>query len=994
MEENENKKKNRILTFVLGVLAGLFLASTVTTSVLLGVKNADFNELTSLKEELNISITNLTIQINSLNEQKESLNEQIHTITVEKQNLQAQKQNLEEQVEALEGDATQLEQQIDDLEDRIDKLDKKVESLEQQKSYLDNQIISLTEQLEEAVKQNNMFTVFYSNGSSNIKVVVVEKGKNVNDSDIPEVPSKTGYTGSWSNDGKNVQGHMVIYPQYEAIDYSVSLTNTNVSVEGTYSNEVSQDSPVVITFAANPGYELPVSVSVDGCSFIWDRETGTLTLNNPSKDVTVSVTGTLVRTYNIEWHKSNVYKGLSLYQTVCGARKSVVGATSKYINQVAGVTPINVGETENDDVNLYVVENEEQGYYDVYVLADSEIVFDKNDFLNPILFAPHPNKTVAHYSDIATLTPTEINSGDFVLVEEDETSENLPTCYTYYSSSNVEFCYSVLPNKASVSNYDDDFFADHYICAIEQDESYGNETVYYCYNSLTEELCFYDLSYGPFMCCQSESITVENVDTSNLVNFCGFFGACSEAKYIDFKGLDFDNAMLFKSMFASDASLTGADFWDIDTSKAISLETMFYECASLKALNVEDFDVSNVTTFYQMFSCCSNLTSLDVSKWDTSSAVSMQEMFSGIGNVENFDLSNFDTSKVENMTSMFDGCELETIDLTNCDFSSVKYMDSMFRATDATSILLPDDMDTSNLLSLEFAFENAAITSIDLSMIDTENVVSMYNTFAKSNITTIDISMWSSEDLIDCTEMFNWAESENIIFGEEFTTKKVTSMNAMFSHCYNVDVLDLSYFHDDSLENCSYMFYMDQDGKSDLSTIIASEHFNPLANVNIQNRYQMFKGCNLVVGGEGTTGADIGDGYVNGSGACIDGKVSTEGESKGLFTPAVKLTVSYTSSQGTRDVDYFTINNGEQYKFNINDGIHEFFDKYEDLVVKVGDVITVHTDDLDCITVYKYTYDEEHLTYITTPYDPSIKDYQFTIEQGYMYLITLGAAWN
>ena len=67
--------------------------------------------------------------------------------------------------------------------------------------------------------------------------------------------------------------------------YDITTTVTN----GTYSGDTTITDTAIITIAADSGYKLPDTVTVTGASQTWNKETGTLTLTNPTGAVTVSV---------------------------------------------------------------------------------------------------------------------------------------------------------------------------------------------------------------------------------------------------------------------------------------------------------------------------------------------------------------------------------------------------------------------------------------------------------------------------------------------------------------------------------------------------------------------------------------------------------------------------------------------------------------------------------------------------------------------------------
>lgn len=71
-----------------------------------------------------------------------------------------------------------------------------------------------------------------------------------------------------------------------AKSYAITATVTNGTATG--ANVIHTGETVALTIAANTGYNLPETVTVTGASQTWNKETGTLTLSNPTGAVTVS----------------------------------------------------------------------------------------------------------------------------------------------------------------------------------------------------------------------------------------------------------------------------------------------------------------------------------------------------------------------------------------------------------------------------------------------------------------------------------------------------------------------------------------------------------------------------------------------------------------------------------------------------------------------------------------------------------------------------------
>lgn len=83
-----------------------------------------------------------------------------------------------------------------------------------------------------------------------------------------------------------------------AKSYAITATVTNGTATG--ANVIHTGETVALTIAANTGYNLPDTVTVTGASQTWNKETGTLTLSNPTGAVTVLAVCAAAVTYPVK----------------------------------------------------------------------------------------------------------------------------------------------------------------------------------------------------------------------------------------------------------------------------------------------------------------------------------------------------------------------------------------------------------------------------------------------------------------------------------------------------------------------------------------------------------------------------------------------------------------------------------------------------------------------------------------------------------------------
>ena len=143
-----------------------------------------------------------------------------------------------------------------------------------------------------------------------------------------------------------------------------------------------------------------------------------------------------------------------------------------------------------------------------------------------------------------------------------------------------------------------------------------------------------------------ESISLTNVDTSNVTNMSEMFANCRYLTSLDLSGFDTSNVADMSYMFANCENLTSLDLSGFDTSNVTSMGEMFYYCTSLTSLNLNGFDTSKVIDMSEMFYKCSNLTSLDVSMFDTRNVTNIVCTFEGCDSLLELDLSNWDLSSL------------------------------------------------------------------------------------------------------------------------------------------------------------------------------------------------------------------------------------------------------------------------------------------------------------------------------------------------------------
>ena len=121
----------------------------------------------------------------------------------------------------------------------------------------------------------------------------------------------------------------------------INLTLTGVTGASSNPTKMFEGTTATLTFTANDGYTLPDSVSITGATVSWNKDTGTLTLSNPTNNITGTIAGVQEQTgYTV-----TVYNGNEPNRTV-----SVI-INGQIIKPGANYTFSNITELVFDDSN-------------------------------------------------------------------------------------------------------------------------------------------------------------------------------------------------------------------------------------------------------------------------------------------------------------------------------------------------------------------------------------------------------------------------------------------------------------------------------------------------------------------------------------------------------------------------------------------------------------------------------------------------------------------
>ena len=98
-------------------------------------------------------------------------------------------------------------------------------------------------------------------------------------------------------------------------------------------------------------------------------------------------------------------------------------------------------------------------------------------------------------------------------------------------------------------------------------------------------------------------LTTANLSNINapLSSISSLFFGCKKLETINLENINTSEVLNMDSVFFNNTSLLTLDLSSFDTSKVTSMKSMFSNCASLRNLDIRNFDFTNVTSYTSMF---------------------------------------------------------------------------------------------------------------------------------------------------------------------------------------------------------------------------------------------------------------------------------------------------------------------------------------------------------------------------------------------------------
>lgn len=147
---------------------------------------------------------------------------------------------------------------------------------------------------------------------------------------LPDNVTVTGAEFTWTKSSgtlvlSNPTSNVSVTVAGVAISRTITPTLTNVTAASGNATTIATGETKVLTYTANGGYTLPDSVTVTGATGVWNKDAGTLTLSNPTANVTFTIAGVEVAAagYNVTVTATDygfdIYDGQSASGTKLGS---------------------------------------------------------------------------------------------------------------------------------------------------------------------------------------------------------------------------------------------------------------------------------------------------------------------------------------------------------------------------------------------------------------------------------------------------------------------------------------------------------------------------------------------------------------------------------------------------------------------------------------------------------------------------------------------------
>ena len=278
------------------------------------------------------------------------------------------------------------------------------------------------------------------------------------------------------------------------------------------------------------------------------------------------------------------------------------------------------------------------------------------------------------------------------------------------------------------------------------------------------------------------------VNVTGITNLKYFFCKCYNMESVDLNGLDTSKVIDMSGMFYGCQVLDSLDVSNFNTANVVSMSDMMLGCNYMLNINLGDWDTSKVTDMSCMFACCLSIEEIDVSKFETGNVTNIEGMFEACKLLKEVDFSNHDLSNVQDAEAMFQRCHsIEKINFNGTKMNSLKKVSHMFNQCYNLKVVDVSGFNVSKVKKLRYMFaECNALQELDVSNFDTSSATDMTSMFLECGMKKIDISMFQMGKSPKTEYMFYGASLlEEVNLPDEMSVLGVE----MFYNCPNLQYL-------------------------------------------------------------------------------------------------------------------------------------------------------------------------------------------------------------
>ena len=413
-------------------------------------------------------------------------------------------------------------------------------------------------------------------------------------------------------------------------------------------------------------------------------------------------------------------------------------------------------------------------------------------------------------------------------------------------------------------------------------------------------------------CLNLISLDISGWDTSNVTDMSLMFNYCHiNIQPLNLSGWDTGNVTNMSQMFANFQNCNyPLDLSGWNTSKVTNMFSMFMSCTTTPSINITGWDTGNVTNMSNMFQSCSQLTTIYTStSWSAENVENSNYMFNGCNNLvggcgttydenhQNKEYARIDRGNAEPgyFTGVFTLTLPENVTAAATPIFTLGDTTSYYTAGTTVTLTYTGDVPAEychffvngeeiNGNTFQMPLDDAIVTVGGPRYVfdsETGELKLLWGEFNSANKWGDDVPPHAVKSVTATSEVsFTgncWQMFYDFFYCESMDFSKVNTSNAtntgfMFHDCANLTSLDLSGWNTSSVRETRGMFYCcEKLSKLDISsfntasvrdmrymfsycyslkTIYAGTEWNT---DNADESDEMFKSCQLLVGGMGTT---------------------------------------------------------------------------------------------------------------------------------------------